>query len=62
MSSTSSSSSNEDTNIPDNSTNAQQDSGQTTTAGQGYNTVNSKAKPRKQHQQRQEKEQPANQE
>jgi hypothetical protein len=60
MSSTSSSSSNEDTNITDNSANAQQDSGQTTTAGQGYNVVNSKAKPRKQRQQ--ENEQPANQE
>ena len=35
-------SSNEDTYTTDNSTNAQQDSGQTTTAGQGY-TVNSKA-------------------
>jgi hypothetical protein len=55
---TSSSSSNEDTNITDNSTTAQQDSGQTTTAGQGY-TVNSKAKARKP---RQENEQPANQE
>ena len=61
MSSTSSSSPNEDTNIADNSTNAQQDSGQTTTAGQGY-TVNSKAKSRKQQQQPQENEQPANQE
>ena len=55
-------SSNEDANITDNSTNAQQDSGQTTTAGQGY-TVNSKAKHKQQQQQRpQENEQPANQE
>lgn len=54
-------SSNEDTNITDNSTNAQQDSGQTTTAGQGY-TVNSKAKHKKQQQRPQENEQPANQE
>jgi hypothetical protein len=59
MSSTSSSSSNADTNIIDNSTNAQQDSEHTTTARRGY-TVNSKAKPRKQ--QKQENEQPANQE
>ena len=55
-------SSNEDTYTTDNSTNAQQDSGQTTTAGQGY-TVNSKAKHKKQQQQQpQENEQPANQE
>lgn len=47
MSSISSASSTEDTNITDNNTTAQQDSGQTTAAGQGY-TVNSKAKPRKQ--------------
>jgi hypothetical protein len=56
------SSSNEDTNIADNSTTVQQDSGQTTVAGQGY-TVNSKTKARKQQrQQQQENEQPANQE
>jgi hypothetical protein len=56
------SSSNEDTNITDNSTNAQQDSGQTTAAGQGY-IDNSKTKARKQqHQQQQENEQPVNQE
>ena len=59
------SSSNEDTNITDNSTTAQQDSGQTSVAaGQGY-TDNSKTKARKQQEQqrqRQENEQPANQE
>jgi hypothetical protein len=60
MSSTSSASSTEDTNITDNNTTAPQDSGRTTAAGQGY-TVNSKAKPRKQKQQ-QENEQPTNQE
>jgi hypothetical protein len=54
------SSSNEDTNITDNSTNVQQDSGQTTAAGQGH-TVNSKTKARK-RQQQQENEQPVNQE
>jgi hypothetical protein len=61
LSSTSSSSSTEDIHITDNNTIAQQDSGQTTAAGQGY-TVNPKAKPRKQQQQEEEKEQPANQE
>ena len=55
------SSSNEDTNITDNSNTIQQDSGQTTAAGQGY-TVNSKTKARKQQRQQQENEQPANQE
>ena len=56
------SSSNEDTNITDNSNTIQQDSGQTTVAGQGH-TVNSKTKARKQQrQQQQENEQPANQE
>jgi hypothetical protein len=58
-----SSSSNEDTNITENSTTAQQDSGQISAAGQGY-TDNSKTKARKQQEQQpqQENEQPANQE